>query len=672
VEELQRSLEPCTGLFPAHLKSSPSFAIPVFPAPRFTRAVPQISRETTEQILAATDIVDVIGAYIPVKRAGPSFKALCPFHNEKTPSFNINPHRQFFHCFGCGKSGDAITFVREYENLTFADAVKKLATRAGIAVVEEKLDPQEDKARRQRGRLLDLHREVANFLHEMLFKREATHARDYLKSRGFGKEMAVRWTIGWMPEDPRVFMDWARAKKFTGRELVDAGIFVQKERGGIYVRFRDRLMFPIRNNHGDVIAFSGRQLREDPNSGKYINSPETLIFKKSNVLFALERARKAILKENAVLLCEGQIDAISCHEQGIEHAIAPLGTAFTPNHARLLRPYAKTALLCFDADKAGFAASERAFRELAAENIAVRVVRMPAGEDPDSFMRKNGPDAFREILAGAVDFFDFLIDRATADNRLAELQQRSAFARECASLLAIIPDAVSREGMINHVATRLRTGVPELRDAVLRAARAAKNKPAERTRGDAPPEPEKAEAIPIDPVVAYLCSLALHSTAAQEWLGEQFETLHEAADHLEGIPLLEAILSARPDAGSHAAVNSFVAGLAEGQRLALLSDPTFHGDPPENPVAAAETAVGELSAKVLHRRDQNIKAQMGEPGLAPEEMIRLLHETKRIAELLKGVDQRFVFSDRFAPSRKPAPKPFQRRNPSGSGPEISP
>jgi DNA primase len=634
--------------------------------------VPQISRETTEQILAATDIVDVIGAYIPVKRAGPSFKALCPFHNEKTPSFNINPHRQFFHCFGCGKSGDAITFVREYENLTFADAVRKLATRAGIAVVEETLDPREDKARRQRGRLLDLHREVAQFLHRMLMTRDATHARDYLKSRGFGKEMAVRWTIGWMPENPRIFMDWARAEGFTGRELVDSGIFVQKERGGIYVRFRDRLMFPIRNDHGDVIAFSGRQLREDPNSGKYINSPETAIFKKSNVLFALERARKAILKESCVLLCEGQIDAISCHEQGIEHAIAPLGTAFTPNHARLLRRYAKTALLCFDADKAGFAASERAFRELAAEGIAVRVVTMPAGEDPDSFMRKNGPDAFREILAGAVDFFDFLIERAKTDNRLADLQQRAAFARDCASLLAIIPDPVSREGMVNHVATRLRTGVPELRDAVLRAARAAKNKPAERTRGDAPPETPKVEALAIDPVVAYLCGLALHSTAAQEWLGEHYETLHEAAEHLEGISLLEAILSARPDASSHAAVNSFVAGLSEPQRLALLSDPTFHDDPPEDPVAAAEIALGELSAKVLHRRDQEIKEQMASPGLAPEEMIRLLHETKRIAELLKGVDQRFVFSDRFAPSRKPAPKPFFRRNPPGSGPEISP
>ena len=633
--------------------------------------MPQISRETTEQILAATDIVEVIGAYIPVKRAGPSYKALCPFHNEKTPSFNINPVRQFFHCFGCGKSGDAITFVREYENLTFSDAVKKLANRAGIAVVEETTDPKEDKARRERGRLLDLHREVAEYLHRMLFTKEATHARDYMKSRGFGKEMAVRWMVGWMPEQPKMFLDWARGKGFAGRDLVASGILVQREQGGVYVRFRDRLMFPVRNDHGDVIGFSGRQIREDPNSGKYINSPETSLFKKSNVLFALERARKSILKENSVLICEGQLDVICCHEQGIDHAVATLGTALTSNHARLLRRYAKNAVLCYDADKAGFAATEKAFRELAAENIPVRVVRMPGGEDPDSFMRKNGPDAFREILTNAVDFFDFLIDRAAAEGRLENLQERSAFARECSALLAIVSDPINREGMINHVATRLRAGIPELRDGVLRAAKAAKNKPAERDR-NAPPEPEKIEAAPMDPVVAYLCSMALHSPPAQEFLGEHFETLHEASEHLEGIPLLEAILSARPDASSHAAVNSFVAGLPEGQRMALHADPTFHNDPPENPVAAAEIAMAELSAKALHRRDQNIKAQMARPDLSPDELVRLLHEAKEVAELAKGLDQRFIFSERYAPVKKAQKPPFPRGNRSFSKPENNP
>jgi DNA primase len=638
---------------------------------RLDRGVAQISQETRDQILAATDIVALIESYIPVKRAGSGFQALCPFHNEKSPSFNINPGRQFFHCFGCKKSGDAITFVREFENLTYADAVKKLGARAGIAVVEEAVDPKEDRARRHRGRLLDLHRDTTAFLHQMLFTREATHARDYLKSRGFGKEMAVRWQLGWMPENPEVFLHWARGKNYKRGEWIDAGIFGEGNRGGVYVRFRDRLMFPIRNEHGDVIAFSGRQLREDPKSGKYINSPETPVFKKSHVLFALERARKAILKEGCVLLCEGQIDAISCHEQGIEHAIAPLGTAFTPHHAKLLRRYAKRALLCFDADKAGFTAAERAFRELAAESIAVRVVRMPAGEDPDSYLRKHGPEAFREILGDAVDFFDFKIDQAATAGLLGDPQQRLAFARECTSLLSIIPDAVLREGMIQHVGTRLQAGTIELRDAVFRTARAAKNKPAPPDR-NSPAEAPAIEAELIDPAVSYLCGLALHSAVAQEWLAEQFETLHEAAEYIEGVPLLEEILSARPDPASHVAVNGFISTLPEPRRLALASDPTFHADPPDDPLAAAESALSEVGAKALHRRDAAIKARLNTPGIDIAETARLLNEAKLVAELLKGVSQRFVFSDRFAPNRKPQKAPFSRKTPSPSRPENNP
>ena len=598
----------------------------------------QISRETTEQILAATDIVDVIGSYIEVKRGGAGvFKALCPFHNEKTPSFNINQARQFFHCFGCKKSGDAITFVREIENLTFADAVKKLGARVGIAVAEEAVDPKEDQARRQRGRLLDLHRETSEFLHQMLFTREATHARDYLKSRGFGKEMAVRWQIGWMPEKSDTFLGWARTKNYKRAEWIDAGILGSGEKGGVFVRFRDRLMFPIRNEHGDVIAFSGRQLRHDPKSGKYIHSPETPVFKKSNVLFALERARQSILKENSVLLCEGQIDAIVCHEQGITHAIAPLDTTFTPNHAKLLRRYAKTALLCFDADKAGFTAAEGAYRELAHEGIAVRVVRMPAGEDPDSFIQKHGADAFREILAGAVDFFDFKIDQAVAAGLLADPQQRLAFAKECTSLLSQIRDDVLREGMTQHVNARLQAGSIELRDAISRSPRATEGTPQHVSHKD-PAEPGvTVEGMPIDPTVSRLCGLALHSPAAQEWLAAQLESLHEAAEFLEGMPLLEEILSARPDPTSHVAVNAFIATLAEPQKLALTSDPTFHDDLPEDVIHATQEAFAKLRVKTLQRRDAALKEHLSQEGLKPGETNRLLNEIKLVAELLKSL-----------------------------------
>lgn len=632
--------------------------------------MPQFSRETTEKVLAATDIVDVIGSYIQVKRSGSKYLALCPFHNEKTPSFNINPQQQYFKCFGCQKGGDAITFVREYENLTFGDALRKLASRAGITVEEEVVDPQEDRARRQRGRQLDIHREIAAFYHRMLFTRAATHAREYMKARGFGKEMAERWMIGWAPDRGDIFLDWARDKKFTGRELVDAGFLKVGERGP-YAFFRDRLMFPIRNDVGDVIAFSGRHLREGQGGGKYINSPETVLFKKSNVLFALERARKEIMQQKSALICEGQLDVICCHEQGITHAVASQGTALTTQHAKLLRRYAKSAVLCYDADKAGMDATEKGYRVLAPEGIPVRVVKMPVGEDPDSFMRKHGADAFRDSLDKAVDFFDFLIDRETAEQGLADLQSRSAFAKRCSDLLAIVPDVMAREAMINHVATRLRIGVPELRESVAREIRFAKNKPGPRDR-NAPPEPEKEEPVPMDPLVGYLCSLALHSGPAQEWLGEQYETLHEAAEDIEGVPVLESILSARPDPASPASVNAFLAGLKESYRLALHADPTFHVDPPEDWRGAVEEALARVSGKALLRRDARITAELSRPGLSPAEMTRLLQEAKLIHHLISGLDQRFIFNDRFTPAKKAKPKPDFRTNRSGSRPQNNP
>ena len=246
-------------------------------------AIPQ---NFINELIARADVVEIVGRYVQLKKTGANFSGLCPFHSEKSPSFTVSPSKQFFHCFGCGKSGNAIGFIMEHEGLLFMDALKRLATNAGVHLEEEPDDPNARAAKRSRGKLLDIHREASAFFHHLLkTDPQCQHARDYLKGRGFGREMAERWEIGWMPENPKVFLDWARSKKYTGKELVDSGLASLKDEdrpaNGIYVRFRDRLMFPIRNEVGDVIAFSGRQLKDDPRSGKYINSQETEIFKKS-------------------------------------------------------------------------------------------------------------------------------------------------------------------------------------------------------------------------------------------------------------------------------------------------------------------------------------------------------------------------------------------------------
>jgi DNA primase len=619
--------------------------------------VSQIPQETIQQVLAATDIVDLIGSHVQLRRSGSGFQGLCPFHNEKSPSFNVNPARQFFHCFGCGKGGDAIAFVRDFENLPFTDAVKKLAARAGVPVVEIESDPHADKARQMRGRLLDVMRETTAFMHDLLMKSpEAQHARDYLKSRGFGKEMATSWAIGWMPDDTRLYLDWARSRKFTGRELKESGMAYLRDendpRSGLRVRFRNRLMFPIRNEIGDVIAYSGRQLVEDPRSGKYVNSPETLLFRKSNVLFALDRAKKPILREGAALLCEGQIDVISCHEFGIDQTIGTQGTALTSQHVRLLKRYTKSVVLCFDGDNAGLKAAEKAFRELIIEGLSVRVIQLPKGDDPDTFLRANGAEAFKGLIAGARDFFDFKIDHAVATGGLATAEQRAALARDCGTLLAVMSDHAMREVQMNHLASRLQMGISSIKEVTVAALKQPQ-------RRDTPsPQDSTPVVMPtrLDRTVETLCQLALTSMEAQQCLNDQFETLHEAGEFVAGIGLLERILGAHPDPADHAKVNAFLGTLAEPDRLALHA--LLHRERPhDDPLQATYETMSMLAAKVLLQRDARNKTRLAEPGLSRERQIELLEEGKEIKRLLDGLRGRFIVEDILPPMPvKPPPK----------------
>ena len=528
----------------------------------------RIPEETIEQVLAATDIVDVIGGYLPLKRAGSSFKANCPFHNEKTPSFHVNPSRQSFHCFGCGEGGSAIGFVMKYENLPFVDAVKKLASRTGVLIQEDAYDPEADKRRRKISRLKELHNGTATFMHQLLMRSpEAQHAREYLKSRGYGSEMAQRWLVGWMPERPSVFLDWAKSNNFTGRELCDSGLAAPRDSGGLYVRFRDRLMFPIHNDYGDIIAFSGRQLREDPNSGKYINSPETPLFKKSKVFFALDKARRSMTKDKFALLCEGQIDVIACHEAGITSAIATLGTACTPEHARLLKRYTSDVVICFDADSAGFKAADKAFSIMSAEGMNLRMVAMPEGEDPDSLMKKEGTETFRKLVDESRDYFEVKLNHETKTRDLTSVRERAALANELAALVAHVGDKMTKDALINQIATRLGIGTEELRGGVVRAEKQKSrtqfydNRQAARDNQEAETTPRTIP-TPINSSVSYLCHLALTSQEAQDWLGEQLESLTDPLASLAGGSLLLRILSRCPDTSKPATIQIFIDALS--------------------------------------------------------------------------------------------------------------
>jgi DNA primase len=609
-----------------------------------------IPEETIKAVLDSTDIVDVIGGYFPLKRAGSAFVCNCPFHNEKTPSFNVNPGKQFYHCFGCGESGDAISFVKKYENLPFQEAVKKLADRAGISIIEAAFDPLAEKRQRNRSRLIQLHNESAKFMHQMLRKSpQAAHAREYLKNRGFNAEMAERWLIGWMPDNSALFLNWAREKGFKGRELCQAGLAGQRDesnpKAGLWVRFGNRLMFPIHNDYGDIIAFSGRQLVIDKKSGKYINSPQTQIFDKSRTLFGLDKARKHMGKSKFALICEGQIDAIVCSEQGIQNTVAPLGTACTEHHARLLKRYTSEVVLCYDADSAGFKAMGKGFSHFAPAGIHVRCVDMPKGEDPDSFIQKNGIEAFQKLIDTAKEYFDFELDHQARENDLGDIRVKTRIAGELASQINLLANKIAQDTIINLVAARLGIGTEDIRKGMKKAAFDQTRQRNYEKSGDnlnhhGAPAEQRVEPTPLDSSVSVLCSLCLSSNEAQELLREQLESLHTPLQQTTGGHLLTSILSRKPDASTNSSIMAYLNTLQPADTLALQQTLSYRT--PKNIEQDVIDATNMIINSHYQREESAVRAALSQPGLSREQVTLLMERTKELQDILKNLTNRYI------------------------------
>lgn len=385
------------------------------------------------------DIVRIIGEYVKLRKAGAqNYSGLCPFHNEKTPSFSVHATRQFFHCFGCGVSGDVFTFVQKIENITFPEAVKAIAQKLGIAAPKVQFNsPQEAREARTRGLLLDLHEAACQWFQEQLRRSEGAAAREYLHGRGLDDEAIARFRIGFAPDSGFLLRD--KLKGMADEDaLRESGLFSWKEReepppaagaesvahpaakltpapASLYSKFRNRIVFPICNETGKVIAFTGRTLSTDDKSGpKYLNSPETPIYSKSRVLFNLHLAKEAIRRLDYIILVEGQMDCISVFNAGYHNVIASSGTAFTEPQARLLARFSKKIVVNFDPDTAGAAAAERSLSLLVSEDFEIRIVTLEQGYDPDLFVRRKGAPAYKAALQGAQKYFNYLIERAQA------------------------------------------------------------------------------------------------------------------------------------------------------------------------------------------------------------------------------------------------------------------
>lgn len=378
-----------------------------------------------------TDIEDVISTYVTLKRRGATLVGLCPFHNEKTPSFTVYPATQSFYCFGCGAGGDAITFVKKIENLDYLDAVKTLAQRAGLQMPQEGFDDSLSKRRR---RILEMNREAARFYHSVLLSPEGKVGYDYYIGRALSAATINHFGLGFAPNQWDALLKHMRAKGYQPAELVDAGL-ARKGQKGYYDNFRNRVMTPIIDVRGNVIAFGGRVL--DDSKPKYINTGDTLVYKKTNELFALNFAKDS--KEDALILCEGYMDVIAMHQAGFANAVAGCGTALTTEQVRLISRYAKEVILTYDADEAGQKALQKAMTLFDQTDVKVRIPALVGGKDPDEIIRTYGRDKFKGMLEGASNETEFRLLALRRQYNLATTQGKIDFIGGALQILATLP-----------------------------------------------------------------------------------------------------------------------------------------------------------------------------------------------------------------------------------------
>ncbi len=423
------------------------------------RAVPE---EIIEEIRSRCNIVDVIRGYIPIKKAGGgTWKALCPFHNEKTPSFTISEQRGRYHCFGCGAGGDTFKFVMEWEKVDFPNAIHLLAAKCGVIIPEKTYSsPQErQQAQQQAGQreqLYQINKEFAEWYALLLKNNPEWPVSQYLSNRGIPREIAEKFQLGVAPDSWDASLVHGKELNFSEEELLESGITLQNEESKrSYDRFRNRLIFPIWNEQGRVVGFSARTIEKESQGAKYVNSPETPVFRKSNILYALPLARKAIQARNMVILCEGQLDTIAMHRAGLECTVAPQGTAFTDEQARILKRYTDRAYLAFDSDSAGQKATARALELLLPLDFEIKIMRFPVGSDPDEIFKSSGAAGLKKLVDDAVDMLDFLCGIIFPKHDSSTPFGKSRIINEMLEYFRKISKPIARELYIQKLSLRL-------------------------------------------------------------------------------------------------------------------------------------------------------------------------------------------------------------------------
>lgn len=589
-----------------------------------------ISQATIERIRAASDIVDVIGSYLPLKRAGANFTALCPFHKEKSPSFNVNPHRQIFHCFGCHKGGDVFTFVREYENIGFMDAVRRLAERAKIPL-EMDSTPGEQQSRHLKDQLLEIHEKIAQRWQNCLENEAGGQvARDYLKKRGVSEEAIKLFRLGAAPDSWEDTVNWAKSKNYDLALVEKSGLIIRKEEtGSQYDRFRGRLMFPICDEQGRVVAFSGRVLSGDEKTAKYVNSPETPIFTKSKIFYGLDKSKRAILDAGFAIICEGQLDLIACFMGGVQNVVAPQGTAFTDQHARILKRYVPEVVLCFDSDEAGQNAAVRSLDHLLTSGMAVRVALVPAPHDPDSFIKAFGGEKFRELIQNAKGFFDYYLERLCKQNDPKSDKGRLTVLHAMAEALHKTGSAVLVDTYAQKTALRLGVSPEAVRSEFAKTRR--------QTSSVQNPRMNEMDESPSNPEPETLERPSLQEFWLLKYLFLHDELASWAALHLDlnwiSHPLARRIVGGRLAAQKNESWKNLAAFLDEcdsQEARNLVTEAATEDRKIPNPETQMADVILKLRNQFLDARIVALTQKMGLPEVPDAEKIQALQELKEL------------------------------------------
>ncbi|MFZ0954106.1 MAG: DNA primase [Candidatus Sulfotelmatobacter sp.] len=624
-------------------------------------------KETVKQ---QADIVRIIGDYIKLKKAGAqNYSGLCPFHGEKTPSFSVHATRQFYHCFGCGISGDVFSFVQKIENITFPEALRLVAQKLGIPLPKTTYSsPAEAKEAKLRAQLLDIQERAAAFFQECLKRPEGARAREYLSGRGLEEETIARFRIGYAPDSGFLLRD-RLASEFSEDVLRESGLFSWKQEDGLrasspglrqdsperdedlpqpesrspkpasamYSKFRNRVMFPIANDAGRIIAFTGRTLAADEKSGpKYLNSPETGIYSKGRVLFNLDKAKEAIRKLDYAILVEGQMDCISVYAAGFHNVIASSGTAFTEIQAKLLGRFSKNAVVNFDPDTAGAKATERTLGLLVEEEFQIKVLTLEQGFDPDLFIRRKGKDAYGEALRHSQRYFDYLIDRARSHfpGRTGESKQKAV--NYLLPHIQRVPSRIVRDELSQEIAQKLGIDSSVLRQELRHVA---SERSATAVKAPAEAQATDAERILIRALASARQMQAGEHVSARDGAEEEFDPARQAqyALHSEGLHrglATESLVEALLNAGAETA-DVMEVPCSDSERRMLAS--ILLKEEEELSAERLEGAVRALRRIHLRRRLEQVQRELTKPGVSDDKVLRnqLLLEKDRLSRALR-------------------------------------